>query len=162
MRVIIHDFDERYNERLKEKYDAVIRADGKYAHCLGCFGCWTKTPAKCIIKDTLNEISRIVGNADELIIASENCYGAYSPDVKNILDRSIGLSTPLSTYRGRQMHHTLRYGKRRLLSVYAYGDMTENEVRTFEFMANRNAINFGFESSAFHRADTVEELEAML
>ena len=48
--------------------------------------------------------------ADELIIITENYYGTYSPFVKAVLDRSIGLSTPLSTYRGGQMHHTLRYG----------------------------------------------------
>lgn len=67
------------------------------------------------MKDTLETVCRDVGKADELMIITENCYGAYSPSVKNVLDRSIGISTPFSTYRGKQMHHTLRYGKREKL-----------------------------------------------
>lgn len=114
------------------------------------------------MKDRLQEICRIVGTADELVIIAENCYGSYSPQVKNILDRSIGLSTPFSTYRGRQMHHTLRYGKRRLLSVIAYGDMTDAEAATFQLMAERNAVNFGFTESRFQQQAKPESVEEIL
>lgn len=162
MKVIIHDLGNEYNEKLKEKCDALICADGNYAPCQGCFGCWTKSPAACFMKDRLQEICRIVGTADELVIIAENCYGSYSPQVKNILDRSIGLSTPFSTYRGRQMHHTLRYGKRRLLSVIAYGDMTDAEAATFQLMAERNAINFGFTESRFQQQTRIEGVEEIL
>lgn len=162
MTVIIHDLGSEYDEKLKKKCDAVIYADGKYAPCQGCFGCWTKTPAACFMKDKLQEISRIVGIADKLVLVAENCYGSYSPSVKNILDRSIGLSTPFSTYRGRQMHHTLRYGKRSLLSVIAYGDMTDAEAATFALLAERNAINFGFAGSNFQRLTNIDSLEELL
>ena len=63
------------------------------------------------MKDKLQQVCRIIGQADELVIITKNLYGEYSAAVKNMLDRSIGTSTPFSTYRGRQMHHTLRYGK---------------------------------------------------
>ena len=43
-----------------------------------------------------------------------------------VLDRGIGISTPMSTYRGGMMHHTLRYGKHDRLRVFVYGDITEN------------------------------------
>ena len=23
----------------------------KIAHCVGCFGCWTKTPGRCVIRE---------------------------------------------------------------------------------------------------------------
>lgn len=114
------------------------------------------------MKDSLQTACRVVGKADEVIIITENCYGAYSPAVKNILDRSIGLSTPLSTYRGKQMHHTLRYGRRKKLSVYAYGDMTDAEKETFSYMVERNAINFGFREFAFQHLESLDELEGML
>ena len=71
----------------------------------------------------------------------------YSPFVKAIIDRSIGLSTPLSTYRGGQMHHTLRYGEHKIIKVYVYGDILEQERITFEQIAKRNAINFGYRKS---------------
>ena len=118
MKTIIHDLSEKYDELLKGKCEEIISANGKYAPCQGCFGCWTKHPAKCYMKDTLQTVCRIVGKSDELIIITENCYGAYSPAVKNVLDRSIGLSTPFSTYRGKHMHHTLRYGSRYIFCYY--------------------------------------------
>lgn len=162
MRIIIHDLGSDYNKKLHNECDALICADGKYAPCQGCFGCWTKSPAECVMKDKLQEISRIVGTADEVVVIAENCYGSYSPAIKNILDRSIGLSTPLSTYRGKQMHHTLRYGKRRSLSVIAYGDMTDSEAATFELLVERNAINFGFKESKFQRLTNTDGVEALL
>ena len=129
MKTIIHDLDKFYNSLFKSKYENVIHADGKYAPCQGCFGCWTKHPAQCYLKDPLKMVCRLIGKTDELVIVTENYYGAYSSSVKNVLDRSIGLSTPFSTYRGRQMHHTLRYGKKKKLTVYAYGYMTEDEKK---------------------------------
>lgn len=147
MKVILHDLDIQYHEMMSGKCDKVIHADGKYAPCQGCFGCWTKHPAECFMKDRLQQAARVIGQADELVIITENLYGTYSPAVKNVIDRSIGISTPLSTYRGKQMHHTLRYGKHRLLRVIVYGDATEQEKETFTYMAERNAINYGFEQS---------------
>lgn len=147
MKVILHDLDIQYHEILSGKCDEVIHADGKYAPCQGCFGCWTKHPAECYMKDRLRQVVRVIGLADEFVIITENQYGTYSPVVKNILDRGIGISTPFSTYRGKQMHHTLRYGKHDLLKVIVYGDSTEQEKETFNYIAERNAINNGFKKS---------------
>lgn len=161
MKTIIHDLDEKYTVMLKERCEEIICANGKYAPCQGCFGCWTKHPAECYMKDSLKTACRVVGSADEVIIITENCYGAYSPAVKNVLDRSIGLSTPFSTYRGKQMHHTLRYGGRKKLRVYAYGNITDAEKETFSYMAERNAINFGFREFEFQYLESLDELEGM-
>ncbi len=159
MKAIIHDLDESYDLLFKGKYENVICADGKYAPCQGCFGCWTKHPAQCYLKDALQMVCREIGKAEELIIITENCYGAYSPAVKNVLDRSIGVSTPFSTYRGRQMHHTLRYGKKKKLAVYTYGHMTADEEKTFRYMLERNAINYGFQEFEFHYLENLKQLE---
>lgn len=161
MKAVIHDLNEEYERLLREKCEEMISANGRYAPCQGCFGCWTKHPAECYMKDSLQTACRIIGRADEVIIITDNCYGAYSPAVKNVLDRSIGLSTPLSTYRGKQMHHTLRYGRKDKLRVYAYGDMTDAEQETFRNMVERNAINFGFRESEFHYLAFLDELEGI-
>ena len=161
MKTIIHDLDEFYDALFKGKSENVIRADGKYAPCQGCFGCWTKHPAQCYMKDKLQMVCRMIGKADELVIVTDNYYGAYSPSVKNVLDRSIGVSTPFSTYRGKQMHHTLRYGKKKKLAVYAYGSMTEDESKTFQYMVERNAINYGFQEFEFHYLENLNRLEEM-
>ena len=114
------------------------------------------------MKDSLRQVCRVIGQADEVVIITRNLYGEYSADVKNVLDRSIGTSTPLSTYRGGQMHHTLRYGKHRLWKVIVYGDITEEEKETFRFRAERNALNDGFEKSEVSFIQNPEELEALL
>ena len=162
MKVIVHDLGVEYDEILERKCDAVVSADGKYAPCQGCFGCWTKHPAQCHMKDKLEKVCRVIGRADELIIISKNCYGSYSPSVKNVLDRSIGSSTPLSTYRGRQMRHTLRYGKHDFFRVFTYGDITAEEEATFQFMAARNALNDGYRESQVIVLKSLNELEGML
>ena len=144
MRIILHDLNEQYNERFRAKCDMVICADGKYAPCRGCFGCWTKHPAECQMKDKLQQICRVIGQADELVIVTKNLYGGYSAPVKNVLDRAIGASTPFSTYRGRQMHHTLRYGKHDLWRVLVYGDITVPEQDSFRCLAERNMVNHGY------------------
>ena len=162
MKVILHDLDRSYDGMMEAKCDRMIAADGKYAPCQGCFGCWTKHPAECFMKDKLHQVCRIIGQADELVIVTKNLYGGYSADVKNVLDRSIGSSTPFSTYRGGQMHHTLRYGKHKLWKVIVYGETTEAEKATFRYLAERNAINDGFEQSEVLFIQDLSELEALL
>ena len=94
---------------------------------------------------------------DDLTVITGNLYGGYSPAVKNLLDRSIGLSTPLSTYRGGQMHDMLRYGRKGRFHVIAYGTFTGAEKQTLRLMAERNAVNMGFrEHSVAFCADAEE------
>ena len=144
MKTVVHDLGKEQNEKLLASADRVVSADGRYAPCQGCFRCWTKHPAACAMKDELHQACRVLGTADDLTIITENLYGSYSAPVKNMLDRSIGTSTPFSTYRGGQMHHTLRYGKRNCFHVIVYGNITDAEKDTWKLMAERNAINMGF------------------
>ena len=162
MKVIIHDLDPEHENIIGQNDGHVIAADGKYAPCQGCFGCWTKHPAECFMKDKLKQVCRIIGQADELVIVTKNLYGSYSTPVKNILDRSIGTSTPFSTYRGRQMHHTLRYGKHDLWKVIVYGDISDAEKKTFIYTAQRNAINDGFERSQVFFVTDISQMEGLL
>ena len=162
MKVILHDLGPEYEVLIDSKCDRSLAADGKYAPCQGCFGCWTKRPAECFMKDKLHEACRILGLADERVIVTKNLYGGYSAAVKNVLDRSIGTSTPFSTYRGWQMHHTLRYGRHDLLKVIVYGDITEAEKETFRLLVRRNAINEGNDRSEVVFLSDLSELEAAL
>ena len=162
MKVILHDLESLYDGMIEKKCDRAVSADGKYAPCQGCFGCWTRHPAECGMKDKLWQISRVIGQADELVIVTKNLYGGYSTAVKNVLDRSIGTSTPFSTYRGGQMHHTLRYGKHDLWKVIVYGEITEAEKETFRYAAERNAVNDGFQRSEVIFLQQLSELEGCL
>lgn len=114
------------------------------------------------MKDALHQACRVIGRADELVIVTRSLYGEYSPAVKNVLDRAIGTSTPFSTYRGRQMHHTLRYGKHELWKVIVCGDITDEEKETFRYRAERNAVNDGYERSEVVFIRDISELEELL
>ena len=114
------------------------------------------------MKDSLQQVCRVMGQADEIVIVTRNLYGGYSSAVKNVLDRSIGTSTPFSTYRGGQMHHTLRYGKHDLWKVVVYGDISDAEKDTFRYTAERNALNDGYERSEVVFLNDLTELEAAL
>ena len=60
------------------------------------------------------------------------------------------------------MHHTLRYGKHSLWKVIVYGEITEAEKATFRYMAERNAVNDGFERSEISFIENLSELEELL
>ena len=162
MKTVIHDLGKEQNEKILASADRVVCADGRYALCQGCFKCWTKHPASCAMKDVLHQACRVLGTSDDLTIITENRYGSYSQAVKNILDRSIATSTPFSTYRKGQMHHTLRYGKHDLWKVVAYGEVSEVEKATFRCMAERNAVNDGYARSEVIFLKDLAELEASL
>lgn len=161
MKTIVHDLGYEQNDRLLASADRVVCADGRYAPCQGCFKCWTKHPAACALKDALQQSCRVLGTTDDLVIITENLYGGYSAAIKNLLDRSIGISTPFSTYRGGQMHHTLRYGQRNSLRVIAYGDISDDERSTLSLMAERNAINMGFAKHSVAFCANAEEAGRM-
>ena len=117
MKVVIHDLDSKYNSLIESRCGCMVTADGKYAPCQGCFGCWTKHPAECFMKDKLRQVCRIIGQSDEVVIITKNLYGGYSAAVKNVLDRSIGTSTPLSTYHGFERSEVVFIGNPEELEV---------------------------------------------
>src|SRR5690554_7776971 len=44
----------------------------KITECVGCFGCWVKTPGICVIPDESREMARSVINSDLLITLSRS------------------------------------------------------------------------------------------
>ncbi len=133
MKLLVHDMpSEVFTPLGLSTHDmTVITAKGKHAPCLGCFGCWLKTPGYCHIQDELQHIGAISGQSDEVILISENWYGGFSADIKNVLDRSISTSTPFFVYRGGKIHHGRRYKKERKLKVFFYGGCTDLERARF-------------------------------
>lgn len=110
--------------------------------CIGCFGCWIKTPGACIIaKDKGNQLSKAYINADKVILLSKVTYGGYSPDTKAFFDRSLSLLSPFFTVDKGKMHHKKRYARYPDLIAFGYGDMTDEEKSTFYELFSRNVAN---------------------
>lgn len=85
----IPDLSIQIGDELKAPHDSQI-----LRHCIGCFGCWVKTPGECIIKDSYQNMGKQLSKCEELILISKCTYGGVSPFVKNVLDRAIPYISP--------------------------------------------------------------------
>lgn len=146
MRLIIHDLGKEEFHSLfpKELSDTkVISNDGTIKHCIGCFGCWIKTPGACVIRDNYGDMGKLFSKSDEIFIISKCCYGGFSPFIKNVLDRAISYVHPNLVIRKGEMHHKRRYENKLKFKIYFYGeDITEREIETARKLLKGNAINY--------------------
>ncbi|GEM_PF-1775639 len=159
MKILIHDLGKEYTGYFKERFDEVFDANGKYSFCQGCFGCWISHPGECVMNDSLKYFGASIGKANDVVVVSKNCYGSFSPEVKTILERGIGASTPMTTIKKKETHHVARYTGHEHFKVFAYGDMSENEKETFEYVTGRTARNYNFEKYAFEVLEDVSKLK---
>lgn len=112
------------------------------AYCRGCFGCWTQSPGECVIKDDAPIIDAKIIQSDVVVYFTPLTFGAYSPLLKNQLDRSICLVHPYFTRVHGEIHHKKRYSKYPSILGIALLDQADNEIESlFHRNIQRNAIN---------------------
>jgi len=165
MKVIIHDLNEHDFSSLGIGGNdfEVVNANGKFAPCTGCYGCWFKTPGTCKINDGLKNFGAFYGNCEEMVIISKNYYGGYSEAVKRILDRSVPASLPFFTYRSGKMRHRRRYNvKKKCLTVFLYGDCLEIEENTAKLLVEANRSNKAFKEANLHIINDFSEIGEFL
>jgi len=163
LKILVHDLNEQDFSQLGiSKNDfKVINANVASSPCLGCFYCWFVTPGMCKINDYLQNSN--LGNSEETIIISQNCYGGYSEQVKKILDRSVPTSTPFFTYRSWKIRHIKRCRtKRKHLTVILYGNFIEMEAKAAGKMVEANRSNMGFKKASLHMISSVNEIRQVL
>ena len=145
MKIILHDLLPEQWEKLAlnvAKDDLIVTGNGDSKYCIGCFGCWLKTPGKCILPDAYQQLGEQLSRADELLIVSRCSFGSYSSTVKNMLDRSISYISPFFEIRKGEMHHRPRYHNTLTLSALFYGsDITPAEQETARALVGANALN---------------------
>lgn len=59
------------------------------ANCVGCFGCWTKTPGKCVIRDDAVRVYPRIAESSQVMYISRIRYGGYDTPMKTMLERAI-------------------------------------------------------------------------
>lgn len=147
MRTLFTDLDraELASLGIDARFDAIVGPEevGASRRCVGCFGCWTKTPGTCVLKDGLQHLGDMLARTDELEIISRCAYGGYSQTVKAIIDRCIPYVHPCFRMLDGEMHHRLRYDREISLRVCLYGPSTAAERETFSGIAEANARNLG-------------------
>lgn len=159
MKLLIHDLkEEKFKELLPLNDDMMIVSDDSAIHnCIGCFGCWVKTPGACVIRDKYGDMGEKLSKCDEVIIISKCFYGGFSPFVKNVLDRSISYIHPYFVIRNGEMHHRRRYDNPfNLLAIFYGEDITEQEKQTAEKLIRANAVNL---DCSVHRVEFLKDIE---
>jgi len=145
MRLLVHDLHVQKSEMAGTQIDAdthVVSDNGTIKPCIGCFGCWIKTPGRCMIRDDYSNLGELLSRCTDLVFVSECTYGGFSPFVKNVLDRSISYTSPHFVIRNKKMHHKRRYDNVINISVYFYGtEITEKEKDTAISLVDANAVN---------------------
>lgn len=129
--------------------DEFILQDMNIAPCLGCFGCWTKTPGVCVIDDAGREVAKAAARCDLEIFFTPVTFGGYSAALKKAVDRLIPNLLPFFLKYQGEVHHSLRYASPPRFVVI--GTMPEAEAESeeiFRTLAGRNAINLHADNHA--------------
>ena len=124
MKLVIHDLNREEWNKISDKYEGwkVVYDNGKIKPCVGCFGCWVKTPGQCVIKDGYEKMGGLIHKAEEVVVISTYTYGCLSSFVKNVFDRSIGWVLPFFEIVDGEMHHKKRYPENKNISFIFRGN----------------------------------------
>lgn len=140
----------------------LFSASPQVRHCIGCFGCWIKTPGRCVIQNRCTALPSYLAQSNQVDIISPIVYGGYSPKVKAVLDRSIGYLLPYFRIVSHEMHHQMRHQNPFALNVCFYGKCSHGEKRIAERLVKANAINLGAGSNSTNFYKSVDEIAEVL
>lgn len=161
----IYDVDEKEEEVFSRMSgeNLMFSASPGVKSCIGCFGCWIKTPGRCLIQDRCAVLPSYLAQAGKVTIISPIRYGGYSTKIKTVLDRSIGFLLPYFRIAGGEMHHQIRQESPSVLRVCFYGTCSEEERATAQSLVRANAVNLGIPSCTAEFYESVQEMkEAVL
>lgn len=160
MKLIITDL-ENFKVPVEGDYN-IIQPQGNIRNCIGCFGCWTRTPGRCVIHDGYENTGIDMSKCTELIFVSRCYYGSVSPFVKTVQDRAISYIHPDFVMRRGEMHHKRRYSNVIQLSAYYYGEtVTDAEKETARTILQANADNYDGRVKNIYFYKSAEELEGI-
>ncbi|MEO1209044.1 MAG: NAD(P)H-dependent oxidoreductase [Cyanobacteria bacterium J06638_20] len=117
--------------------------DIKMGSCIGCFGCWIKTPGICVEPDAGRDIAQAIIQSDVTILFTPVTFGGYSSAIKKIQDRWIPLVLPDFCIHHGEVHHLPRYSRYpRLVGIGIQQQSNDVEAHLFKALVGRNALNF--------------------
>lgn len=95
--------------------------------CMGCFGCWLKTPGLCVFGDDAREVLKQEINSDRVMYLCPVTWGSYSPSMKIYQDRSLSRVLPFFEKRNGETHHPPRYDKSPVPFLAGYGQVISSD-----------------------------------
>ena len=135
-------------EENDHKLEILSLKDLKIGKCVGCFGCWIKTPGECVIKDDGITIAKRYINSDVVIIVSKLSFGGYSSITKKAIERTIPLISPFFVKKQGITYHKKRYDTYpNLISIGILSNNDTEDEEIFFELTKKNALNFSAENS---------------
>ena len=114
-------------------------------YCIGCFGCWIKTPGECSnAADGTRDVRRGYINSDFVLFASPIIMGFTSALLKKAHDKLLPLLLPYLEADQWEAHHVARYDKYPLVGLLLEKgkDTDEEDIEIIADIYMRDAINF--------------------
>lgn len=115
-------------------------------NCVGCFGCWTKTPGRCVIRDDAVKVYPLIAASKRVIYVSRIKYGSYDTVMKTMLERAIPIQKAFIRLVDGETHHVQRAVEPKSAVIIAYGTDSEEEKQIFRTLISRNAKNMMFQN----------------
>lgn len=123
--------------------ESILLREKQVGECLGCFGCWIKTPGVCVIEDYGRILTGNIINSDIVVFLTPVVFGGYSSELKKVLDRIIPLLLPFFKKVNGEVHHKKRYNKYPKVIVLGMMSEEDNEAEViFESLIKRNSLNW--------------------
>lgn len=111
--------------------------------CVGCFGCWVKTPGACVVSDESHQVAAAVIASDFTLWAAPMKMGFPSALLKRTLDKSIPLVHPYFEVVNHESHHKPRYRRypRFGLLLEPEVDTNDQDLRLTTELLTRTTLN---------------------
>lgn len=123
--------------------ETVRLRDLNIADCLGCFGCWVRTPGQCVVQDDGAKVAGSFATSEVVVMMTPVVFGGYSYHLKKALDRSISFALPFFKRVHGEVHHPRRYSSDQwLVGIGLLPRRDEAAQKVFNELVRRNSLNF--------------------
>ena len=114
------------------------------SYCIGCFGCWVKSPGECRSEDDSTVVSRAYINSDFVLWASPVIMGFYSALLKKVTDKFIQLVEPYMVFVDGESRHAARYDRYPLVGLLLEKgpDADDEDISIIADTHKNTALNF--------------------
>lgn len=145
MALIVSDRHLELPELQRAAIEFIDLSELKITNCVGCFGCWTKTPGKCVIRDDAVRVYPRIAASRRLMYVSRVKCGGYDTPMKTMLERAIPVQQAFIRLHHGETHHVQRDVAPKQAVIVGYGTLSPEEQDLFRQLIARNANNMSFE-----------------
>ena len=124
--------------------EKIYLSDKKINKCQGCFGCWTKTPGKCVFQnDDMPEILQKIEKVDIVVFATPLYHFNMSSEMKIMIERTLPLLEPFLLKDKELTKHPRRNKNKKekwvILSVCGFPEIQHFQALDLCFEQNARA-----------------------